>query len=242
MASVPRRPGLSYAGLALNEKGAARAAAAGCDEINFVVVCSDTFNRRNQGVSTVESLRAWEGVAGTARAERMGATLTLAAAFGCPYEGEIPVARVAETAAAAAAIARPDEIVLADTIGAAVPPQVQAVVEAVGAAVPGVPLRAHFHNTRNTGYANVFAALAAGVATFDASLGGIGGCPFAPAATGNIATEDLIYMLGRAGRPTQLSLEALCATSDWLGGVLGRATPGLVAKAGPFPPGREESA
>jgi hydroxymethylglutaryl-CoA lyase len=162
------------------------------------------------------------------------AQVTVSAAFGCPFEGEIAVERVVQVVQRVAE-ARPFEIALADTIGVGVPTQVGELVGRVREAVPGIPLRCHFHNTRNTGFANVYAALQAGVRTFDASLGGIGGCPFAPAATGNIATEDLLYLLHRAGYSTGISLDAAIETAKWLQEQLGRTVPGMLAKAGGFP-------
>ncbi|MDH5175769.1 MAG: hydroxymethylglutaryl-CoA lyase [Gammaproteobacteria bacterium] len=227
-------PGVHFIGLVLNRKGLDRAIAAGCNEIGMAVVASDTFNRRNQGVSTAESIAAWLDIARAAEAAGVRPQVTVSAAFGCPFEGEIAVERVVEVARRVAE-ARPFEIALADTIGVGVPTQVTEIVSRVREAVPGIPLRCHFHNTRNMGFANVYAALQAGVRTFDASLGGIGGCPFAPAATGNIATEDLLYLLHRAGYPTGVSLDAAIETAKWLQEQLGRTVPGMLAKAGGFP-------
>jgi hydroxymethylglutaryl-CoA lyase len=226
--------GTHFIGLVLNRKGFERAVAAGCNEIGMAVVVSDTFNRRNQGVSTDESIAAWLDIARAAEAAGVRAQVTVSAAFGCPFEGEIPVERVVDVARRVAE-ARPFEIALADTIGVGVPTQVTEIVSRVREAVPGIPLRCHFHNTRNTGFANVYAALQAGVRTFDASLGGIGGCPFAPAATGNIATEDLLYLLHRAGYRTGVSLDAVIETAKWLQQQLGRTVPGMLVKAGTFP-------
>lgn len=230
----PPPSGVHYIGLVLNRKGLDRAVAAGCNEIGMAVVASDTFNRRNQGVSTEESIAAWLEIARAAESAGVRPQVTVSAAFGCPFEGEIAVERVVEVAKRVAE-ARPFEIALADTIGVGVPTQVAEIVSRVREAVPGIALRCHFHNTRNTGFANVYAALQAGVRTFDASLGGIGGCPFAPAATGNIATEDLLYLLHRAGYATGVSLEAAIETAKWLQEQLGRTVPGMLAKAGGFP-------
>jgi hydroxymethylglutaryl-CoA lyase len=230
----PPPPGVHFIGLVLNRKGFERALAAGCNEIGMAVVASDTFNRRNQGVSTEESIAAWLDIARAAEQAGVRPQVTVSAAFGCPFEGEIAVERVVEVARRVAE-ARPFEIALADTIGVGVPTQVTEIVSRVREAVPGIPLRCHFHNTRNTGFANVYAALQAGVRTFDASLGGIGGCPFAPAATGNIATEDLLYLLHRAGYSTGVSLDAAIATAKWLQEQLGRSVPGMLVKAGGFP-------
>jgi len=226
--------GVHFIGLVLNRRGFERAVAAGCNEVGMAVVASDTFNRRNQGVSTAESIAVWLDIAREAERAGVRAQVTVSAAFGCPFEGEIAVDRVVEVVQRVAE-ARPFEIALADTIGVGVPTQVGQLVARVREAVPGIPLRCHFHNTRNTGFANVYAALQAGVRTFDASLGGIGGCPFAPAATGNIATEDLLYLLHRAGYSTGVSLDAAIETAKWLQEQLGRTVPGMLAKAGGFP-------
>lgn len=237
MEALPRPDGVTYIGLVMNRRGLDRAVDAGVDEINAVVVCSDTFCERNQGTTTAGALAVWEDLAEGAREAGIGAGVTLSAVFGCPYEGAIPVERVAAVAAEVAE-SGPVEIAIADTIGVAVPPDVAQRVGAVREAVgPDVRLRAHFHNTRNTGFANVVAALEAGVEVFDSSLGGIGGCPFAPAATGNIATEDLVYLLDRMGVETGVSLESLCESALWLEELLGRPVPGYLSKAGGFPRG-----
>jgi hydroxymethylglutaryl-CoA lyase len=232
--ALPRRDGVHYIGLVLNRKGFDRAAAAGCNEIGMAVVASDTFNRRNQGVSTEESIAAWLEIAAAAQQAGIRPQVTVSAAFGCPFEGEVPVERVVEVVQRVAE-ARPFEIALADTIGVGVPAQVTELVSRVREAVPGVRLRCHFHNTRNTGLANAFAAVQAGVVTLDSSLGGIGGCPFAPAATGNIPTEDLVYMLQRSGYETGISLDHAIETGKWLQQQLGRPVPGMLVKAGAFP-------
>jgi hydroxymethylglutaryl-CoA lyase len=185
-------------------------------------------------VSTDESIAAWLGIAAAAQAEGIRPQVTVSAAFGCPFEGEVPMERVVEVARRLAE-ALPFEIALADTIGAGVPSQVTELVSRVREAVPGVALRCHFHNTRNTGLANAYAAVQAGVATLDASLGGIGGCPFAPGATGNIPTEDLVYMLHRSGWDTGVNLESTLETVRWLQRQLGRTVPGMLVKAGNFP-------
>ena len=241
MEALPRDNGVSYAGLVLNERGVDRAVAARVDEINAVVVVTDTFSSRNQNTTTEGALAAWSAVAEKAAAASIPAAVTMAAAFGCPYEGEVPVERLVQVAAAAAE-ANPTELVLADTIGVAVPSDVRERVAAVQDAIGDVTLRCHFHNTRNTGMANAYAAVEAGIGVLDASLGGIGGCPFAPRAVGNIPTEDLVYMLERAGVETGVSLERLIAAAEWLGEQLGRGVPGLLSRAGPFPPARELTA
>jgi hydroxymethylglutaryl-CoA lyase len=200
----------------------------------MAVFASDTFNRRNQGASTAESIATWLEVAKAAQAAGVRAQVTISAAFGCPFEGEVPATRVVEIAQRLGEGA-PYEIALADTIGVGVPAQVTDLVGRVNAAVPRVPLRGHFHNTRNTGLANAYAAVQAGVRALDSSVGGIGGCPFAPAATGNIPTEDLVYMLHRSGFETTISLEALLDAGRWLQEQLGRTVPGMLLKAGTFP-------
>ncbi len=225
-----------YIGLVLNQRGFDRAVAAGLDEVNFVVVASDTFSQRNQGMRTAEGIAVWAEVAQAARG-RIGTGVTIGAAFGCPFEGEVPLSRLMAVVEGVMAQA-PDEIALADTIGVATPRDVAERVGALRAAFPEVRLRLHFHNTRNTGIANAWAGLQAGAQVLDAALGGVGGCPFAPRATGNIATEDLVYMLDRSGVRTGLDLAACIATADWLEAQLGHAVPGMVMKAGGFPASR----
>jgi hydroxymethylglutaryl-CoA lyase len=234
LASLPRLPDVSYIGLVLNRQGFDRARAAHCHEVGMVVVASDTFSRRNQGVGTDESIAAWLDIARAAHASGITSTVTIAAAFGCPFEGEVDPNRVVEIARRCA-VGAPIEICLADTIGVAVPTQVTDLVGRVRAAVPGVALRAHFHNTRNTGLANAYAAVMAGVASLDASVAGIGGCPFAPAATGNIPTEDLLYMLDRMAIETGVAIAPLLDTASWLQEQMGRPLPGMLMKAGVFP-------
>lgn len=234
VAALPRVPGVSYVGLVLNRRGFDRALAAGCDEIGMAVVASDTFNRRNQGVSTDESIAQWLEIAAEARKAGIRAQVTVSAAFGCPFEGDVPVDRVLDIAKQVAA-GDPVEICFADTIGAGVPMQVTELLARAREALPGVTLRCHFHNTRNTGLANAYAAVQSGVSILDASVGGIGGCPFAPAATGNIPTEDLVYMLERGGIETGVSLSGLIETANWLGNELGRTVPGMLSRAGSFP-------
>jgi len=241
LAQVERRPDVFYVGLVLNRRGFDRAQAAGCNEIGMAVVASDTFNRRNQGVGTDDSIAAWLEIASAARAANIRPQVTVSAAFGCPFEGEIPFERVIEVVKRVAE-GQPHEIALADTIGGGVPAQVTELIGRVREAVPGMRIRCHFHNTRNTGIANAYAAIAAGVDALDASTGGIGGCPFAPAATGNIPTEDLVYMLQRMRISTGVDLDALIATGEWLQGVLGRPVPGMLIKAGTFPRPAQQAA
>jgi len=237
MAALPRSDDVTYIGLVMNRRGLDRALAAGVDEINAVVVCSDTFCERNQGTTTAGAVSLWEELAEGARAGGISAGVTLSAAFGCPYEGHVPAERLAAVAAEVVQ-SGPAEIAIADSIGVAVPQDVTERVAAVREAVGDeVRLRAHFHNTRNTGYANALAAVHAGVEVLDASLGGIGGCPFAPNATGNIATEDLVYLLDRSGVETGVSLEALCESVRWLEEILDHPVPGYLSKAGGFPEG-----
>jgi len=232
-------PDASLIGLVVNERGVRRAAVAGVHEVNVVVVASEAFSQRNQGMSVREALAALPDLTGAARVAGLATTVTIGTAFGCPFEGEVAPGALAEIVAAVAA-AGPDEIALADTIGVGVPADVTQRFALVRAAAGSdVGLRAHFHNTRSTGIANACAAIAAGVTALDASLGGIGGCPFAPRATGNIATEDLTYLLGRMRQAGQVSLRELIGTAQWLGTSLGHEVPGMLSKAGEFPsPGR----
>jgi hydroxymethylglutaryl-CoA lyase len=236
LAALPRRDDVHYVGLVLNRKGFERARAAGCTEIGMAVVASDTFNQRNQGVTTAESVAAWVDIAREANAAGIRAQVTVSTAFGCPFEGEVTAARVVDIVERVAE-AQPFEIAIADTIGVGVPTQVTDIFGRVREKLPCMPLRFHFHNTRNTGLANAYAAVEAGASALDASIGGIGGCPFAPAATGNIPTEDLVYMLARMGVRTGVDLERLIQTSRWLQDRLGRTVPGMLTKAGGFPAG-----
>lgn len=236
--SLPRHAGVCYVGLVLNRRGFDRALAAGCDEIGMVVVASDTFNLRNQGATTAESIAAWLEMARAAKAAGIRAQVTISASFGCPYEGEVAADKVVAIARECAA-GEPVEIAIADSIGAGVPAQVTELIGRLREALPGMRLRCHFHNTRNTGLANAYAAVEAGVETLDASIGGIGGCPFAPAATGNIPTEDLLYMLSRMGVATGMDLARTIETARWLEQQSGRRVPGMLTKAGTFPAAKE---
>ena len=235
LAGVGRRPGVRLSGLVLNETGLDRALAAGVDEINVVVLVTETFSRRNQGLGVDEALSMWARVAAGATAAGVGATVTLSAAFGCPYEGWVDPGHVRELARRVAGQG-PVEIALADTIGCAVPPEVDALVAGV-ADDTGLPVRVHLHNSRNTGYANALAAVAAGASTLDASIGGIGGCPFAPGASGNIATEDLVHLLDRMGIPTGVSLEPLLCHLPLVGGGRGPLRSGPTGSLRALPPG-----
>lgn len=233
---IPRSPQVTYAGLVLNEKGFDRAVLAGVQQVNFAFAATETFNQRNQRASTQESLDAFQQIARRAREAGMRCALTIGAAFGCPFEGEVPEERIVGFAVRAAE-AGADEIVLADTIGVAVPSQVSRLLRHVREAVGNsLPVGVHLHNTRNTGYANAYAALEAGATIVDAAVGGTGGCPFAPRATGNIATEDLVYMLHRMGIQTGIDLDRLIETAQWLEAQIGRTLPGQLMKAGGFPP------
>jgi isopropylmalate/homocitrate/citramalate synthase len=216
---IERRDGTEYSGLALNLKGYERLLATGLDRVNFTLAATESFSRRNANQSMSEARAAAAEV--IARSE-LPVTLTISVAFGCPFEGKVDPGVVAELASEFPSA----EIVLADTIGVATPRQVRALVERTHA--PGV----HLHNTRNTGYANAAAALDAGVTLFDASCAGLGGCPYAPRATGNIATEDLVYLFEGDAIDTGIDLDALIATSEWLEGVLGRRLEGQVYRAG----------
>ena len=231
--SIKRRAGVVFAGLVLNERGYDRLLAAQLDEVHFSFAASETFNRRNQGVGVEESLAAATAVVRRARVDGISSTVTLSTAFGCPFEGLVDPGRVTELAARIVD-AGPNEIMLADTIGVGVPRQVEELVAAVVGL--GIPVGVHLHNTRNTGYVNALAALEAGATLLDASLGGIGGCPFAPRATGNIATEDLVYLLHGEGIETGVDLDALIDVAVWLEELLGEELEGQVYRAGRFPP------
>ncbi len=236
MAALPAGSGLSRIGLVLNMRGWDRAVATGCDEANVVVCASDSFGIRNQGADVAEQIAAMHAIA--ARQKDEGGppiSVTFSTAFGCPFDGEVPQDRVVSLAREAAE-AKVDEIALADTIGVADPWMVRDRVEAVKQVIGDIPLRLHFHDTRNTGLANAFAGVEAGVDILDASCGGLGGCPFAPAATGNIGTEDLVYMLERAGFETGYDIGALIETAKWMSGLLDKPIAASVSRAGVFPP------
>lgn len=235
MAAVPRHDGVSYIGLVLNRRGLDRALTAGVDEVNVVVVSTEEFSRRNQGCSVAEGVSAAIDIVREARQADVFSTVTIATAFGCPFSGEVAASWVGELIGDLVAGSAPDELALADTIGVGVPAQVRALAKVAALRAPGIPQRWHFHNTRNTGYANALAALDIGATALDASIGGYGGCPFAPAATGNIASEDLVYALDRSGVVTGVDMSALVDAADWLGGVLEREVPALLGRAGGFP-------
>jgi hydroxymethylglutaryl-CoA lyase len=227
-------PAPELSAVALNARGVDRAIAAGVDAVTFVMLATEEFNRRNQGCSREESMRTWREAARRLRDHGIRSTFMLGASFGCPFTGEVAPRDVLGLVRAALE-ADPDEIALADTIGCGVPPQVTDLFGGVRGLTGGeVPMRVHLHNTRNSGYANAFAAVAAGVTALDASIGGIGGCPFAPAATGNIATEDLSWMLQRARIDDSVSVTGVIEAAHLLvdNGV---GTSALLGRAAPFP-------
>jgi hydroxymethylglutaryl-CoA lyase/(R)-citramalyl-CoA lyase len=222
-AAIERRPGTEYSGLVLNERGWERFQATGLDRVNVTFAATETFNERNGNASLAEAVARAEAIVAAAN---VPATVTISVCFGCPFEGRVDAGRVVELAGRFVGQA---EVVLADTIGVATPAAVRALVGQTGAA------GFHGHNTRNTGYANALAAVESGARLLDASIGGLGGCPYAPRATGNIATEDLVYLLDGEGIETGIELDGLIATSEWLEGVLGRRLEGYVYRAGSGP-------
>jgi hydroxymethylglutaryl-CoA lyase len=234
MKGVRRVDDVSYIGLVMNQRGWQRAADTGVNEINIPVFATDTFNERNQGATTFQSVDDVAAIASAAHDVGIPVTATISAAWGCPFEGEVRMDRLVEIARrlAASGVA---EIALGDTIGVADPWSVTERVTAVREVTDGTPMRVHFHDTRNTGIANAYSAIEAGVTVLDASVGGIGGCPFAPAATGNIATDDLIYMLNRGKFHHGVSLEALIGVSREVEQGLGKPVPAMLPKAGDFP-------
>ena len=233
MAALPKGA-FSRIGLVLNQRGWDRCVEAGCDEANVVVCASDGFGIRNQGASVAEQVDAMAAIVAARRKEDPPITVTISVAFGCPFDGEVPEERVIDIVQAAADL-RVAEIALADTIGVADPWTVRRRIEAARKAAGHIPLRLHFHDTRNTGLANAFAGVEAGVDVLDASCGGLGGCPFAPDATGNIGTEDLVFMLERAGFETGYDLGRLIDTARWASGLLGKPPAASVSRAGGFP-------
>jgi hydroxymethylglutaryl-CoA lyase len=234
-AGLPWHDDVTYIGLVMNVRGAERALATGrIDQLGAVSVATDTFAMANQNQTSDSSVDAARAIVATARGAGKTGQVTIAAAFGCPFEGEVSESRVLAMAAALAQ-ANPVEIGLADTIGVANPAHVDRLVTKVRDLIAPIPVRVHFHNTRGTGLANVWAAVAAGARTVDAAIGGLGGCPFAPGASGNVASEDVVYMLERAGVTTGIDLDALIETSHWLGDIMDRTLPGMVARAPKFP-------
>lgn len=233
VAGIERRAGTVYAGLALNDKGYERLRETGLDEAHFAFAVSEEFNRRNAGADVESSVQAGLRMVEAAHGDGLRATITLGTSFGCPFEGAVDPGRVLELARRFAD-AGVDEVVFADTVGVGVPHQVRHLVRE-GARL-GVPVGVHLHNTRNTGIANAWAAVEAGATVLDASVAGIGGCPFAPRATGNICTEDLVYLLHGEGVQTGIDLDALVSIAEWLETVLGRPLEGMVYRAGVFAP------
>lgn len=222
-------------GLVMNKAGLFRALDTKISQIGAVCVASDTFAQRNQGQSSMESALIARDIVTLASQQGRSAQVTIGAAFGCPFEGEVDPDHVIDMAVRIAE-AGPVEIAVADTVGVAVPSQVFQLVSRLRSELGGIPVRVHLHNTRNTGIANAWAAVEAGAASLDSCVGGIGGCPFAPKATGNIATEDIIYLLERSGVSARYDLNAIIETASWLSGQMQRELPGLVSRAGPFPP------
>jgi (R)-citramalyl-CoA lyase len=232
MERIDRFEGVSYSGLVLNTRGYERALAAGVDEVHYAFPVTDTFAERNQGTTVEAAIGTAAEITSRAHEDGLRVSVTLAASFGCPFEGRVAIDHVISVAERVLAAA-PDEIVLADTIGVGVPSQATELVTRTVAL--GAKVGCHFHNTRNTGFANAIAALEAGASLLDASVGGSGGCPFAPGAAGNIATEDLVYMLDGMGVETGIDLDALLTITPWLAEQLGRALPSMTSKAPPFP-------
>ena len=235
LAALPDDDGVTYIGLVLNRRGLDRALAAGCQEVNYALVASDTFSQKNQGTTIEQAVNVYEEIAAEAKVAGVRCSLTISTAFGCPFQGEVPAERVISLVERCVGD-HTFEIALADTIGCAVPSQVADLFAELMDVAPAARFRAHFHNTRNTGIANCYAAVEAGVHSIDASAGGIGGCPFAPRATGNVPTEDLVYMLDRMGVESGVDIDKLIAAGDWIGEQLGHATPAMIGKAGVFPP------
>lgn len=236
VAALPPSQGITYVGLVVNQKGFERALKtrrikSSLGEIGCVVAASDSFGEKNQGQTRAESVAVAKKIIQQSQREGLPAQVTISASFGCPFEGPTPSDVVVDLVRELSEV-EPKEIALADTIGAAVPLQVEALFSRAQAASPNMPLRAHFHNTRNTGVANAWAAFEVGVRTIDASVAGLGGCPFAPNASGNTATEDLAYLFAASGVETGLSLPRLIAITQWLEGELGRKLPAMVSHAG----------
>jgi len=231
---LPDRDDFIAIGLVLNKRGFERALDVQIDEIGMAVIATETYNQRNNGTSQQGSIDAWLEMSAEAQKVGMRANVMISSAFGCPFEGEVPLQNILDIADKIVE-GNPVELGIADSIGVGVPAQVTEMIGALKERYPELPLRFHFHNTRNTGLANAQAAVDAGVDSLDASIGGIGGCPFAPAATGNIPTDDLLYMLDRSGVETGVSLDKVIETTTWLEEQLGRGVPAMLPKAGIFP-------
>ena len=236
--SLPENDDVTYIGLIMNQRGFERARDCGIDEVGMVIVSTDTYNMKNQNVVTQESIDNWLSIAAEAKSAGIRTSVVIACSFGCPYEGEIDPEHIASIAEQVLK-GKPDVLGLADSVGVAVPSQIKKTFSLIKELAPSIPLRTHLHNTRNTGLANAAAAVEAGVSIIDASTGGIGGCPFAPRATGNIPTDDLLYMLDRSGVETGVDLRQVVKTTDWLEEQLGRSVPAMVPKAGIFPENAE---
>jgi hydroxymethylglutaryl-CoA lyase len=234
VAALGQPAGVTRIGLVLNERGAERALACGVDQLGAVAVASDAFGVRNQGQTSEESVDVARRIVEIAQRGGRTAQATIAVAFGCPFSGAVDRRRVIAMARQLSD-AGVVEVALADTVGVAVPAEVSALVADVRQAIAPTPVRVHFHDTRNTGIANVWAAVQAGASTVDASLGGLGGCPFAPGAAGNVATEDVVHLLHRSGIATGLDMDALLGASQWLGGIMGKALPSKLGRSGPGP-------
>ena len=235
VARLPQRDNVAYIGLVLNQRGFERAAASGLTQINCTTVASETFCQKNQGASIEQMTALIRDMVVESKRQNIFCGVTIGASFGCPFEGEIDPHKVATMAAELASMGV-DEIAFADTIGVAVPSDITRLINLAKPEVGETPLRIHLHNTRNTGVANAYAAIEAGVRIIDASCGGVGGCPFAPGATGNVGTEDVLYMLDRMGFETGVSIDKVIETAKWLEGPLGAAMPAMVSRAGLFPP------
>lgn len=236
--SLPDRDDVSYIGLIMNQRGFERARDCGIDEVGMVIVSTDTYNMKNQNVVTQESIDNWLRIASDAKSAGIRTNVIIACSFGCPYEGEVDpelIASIAEKILEG----EPNILGLADSVGVAVPNQVKKTFSLIKELAPNIPLRTHLHNTRNTGLANAAAAIEAGVTIIDASTGGIGGCPFAPKATGNIPMDDLLYMLDRSGIETGVNLKKIVSNSEWLEEKLEHSVPAMVPKAGIFPENAE---
>nr|MBC8226601.1 hydroxymethylglutaryl-CoA lyase [Gammaproteobacteria bacterium] len=232
--SLPDRDDVSYIGLIMNQRGFERARDCGIDEVGMVIVSTDTYNMKNQNVVTQESIDNWLRIASDAKSAGIRTNVIIACSFGCPYEGEVDPENIASIAEKVLE-GEPNILGLADSVGVAVPNQVKKTFSLIKELAPNIPLRTHLHNTRNTGLANAAAAIEAGVTIIDASTGGIGGCPFAPKATGNIPMDDLLYMLDRSGIETGVNLKQIVSTSEWLEEKLEHSVPAMVPKAGIFP-------
>ena len=238
VASLPEYDDVSYIGLIMNQRGFQRAKDCGIKEVGMVIVSTDTYNMKNQGVVTQQSIDNWLEISAEAKSSGIRTNVLIACSFGCPYEGEVDPNHIAVIAEKVLE-GNPDIIGLADRVGVAVPNQIKKTFSLIKDLAPNLPLRTHLHNTRNTGLANAAAAIDAGVTIIDSSTGGIGGCPFAPKATGNIPTDDLLYMLNRSGVETGVDLNLVVENSEWLETKLGRAVPAMVPKAGIFPENAE---